>query len=174
MKIGVLALQGSFHEHISLLKKLGVETIQIKLPEQLNEIDGLIIPGGESTTILQLLEKYKFNLKEFNKAIFGTCAGCIVLAELGLIDIKIERNAYGCQLYSFIDDILLENGDKVRGVFIRAPKIINLNEKIEILGKHNKDPVLVKQNNVMVATFHPELTEEIKVHDMFLEFLKEN
>jgi pyridoxal 5'-phosphate synthase pdxT subunit len=174
MKLGILALQGSFHEHISLLKKLDVETIQIKLPEQLNEIDGLIIPGGESTTILQLLEKYKFNLKEFNKAIFGTCAGCIVLAELGLIDIKIERNAYGCQLYSFIDDILLENGDKVRGVFIRAPKIINLNEKIEILGKHNEDLVLVKQNNIMVATFHPELTKETKVHELFLGMIKEN
>ena len=174
MKLGILALQGSFHEHISLLKKLDVETIQIKLPEQLNEIDGLIIPGGESTTILQLLEKYKFNLKEFNKAIFGTCAGCIVLAELGLIDIKIERNAYGCQLYSFIDDILLENGDKVRGVFIRAPKIINLNDEIEILGKHNEDPVLVKQNNIMVATFHPELTKETKVHELFLGMIKEN
>ena len=174
MKLGILALQGSFHEHISLLKKLDVETIQIKLPEQLNEIDGLIIPGGESTTILQLLEKYKFNLKEFNKAIFGTCAGCIVLAELGLIDVKIERNAYGCQLYSFVDDVLLENGDKVRGVFIRAPKIINLNEKIEILGKHNEDLVLVKQNNIMVATFHPELTKETKVHELFLGMIKEN
>ncbi|MBT6041821.1 pyridoxal 5'-phosphate synthase glutaminase subunit PdxT [Candidatus Woesearchaeota archaeon] len=174
MKLGILALQGSFHEHISLLKKLGVETIQIKLPEQLNEIDGLIIPGGESTTILQLLEKYKFNLKEFNKAIFGTCAGCIVLAELGLIDVKIERNAYGCQLYSFVDDVLLENGDKVRGVFIRAPKIINLNDEIEILGKHNEDPVLVKQNNIMVATFHPELTKETKVHELFLGMIKEN
>ncbi|MBT4824121.1 pyridoxal 5'-phosphate synthase glutaminase subunit PdxT [Candidatus Woesearchaeota archaeon] len=174
MKLGILALQGSFHEHISLLKKLDVETIQIKLPEQLNEIDGLIIPGGESTTILQLLEKYKFNLKEFNKAIFGTCAGCIVLAELGLIDVKIERNAYGCQLYSFVDDVLLENGDKVRGVFIRAPKIINLNDEIEILGKHNEDPVLVKQNNIMVATFHPELTKETKVHELFLGMIKEN
>ena len=113
-------------------------------------------------------------MKEFNKAIFGTCAGCIVLAELGLIDVKIERNAYGCQLYSFVDDVLLENGDKVRGVFIRAPKIINLNDEIEILGKHNEDPVLVKQNNIMVATFHPELTKETKVHELFLGMIKEN
>jgi pyridoxal 5'-phosphate synthase pdxT subunit len=183
MKIGILALQGSCYEHIELLKKLNIETVQIKLPKQLNEIDALIIPGGESTTILQLLEKYNFDLKEFKnsgKPILGTCAGCIILAELGLIDIKIERNAYGPQLYSFVDkiEINFENGkDNFKGIFIRAPKIINLGENIEIIGKHNNsntntsDPILIKQNKIMVATFHPELTNDTRVHELFLRLI---
>ena len=184
MKIGILALQGSCYEHIELLKKLNIETIQIKLPEQLNEIDALIIPGGESTTILQLLEKYNFDLKEFKnsgKPILGTCAGGIILAELGLIDIEIERNAYGPQLYSFIDkiEINFEKGkDNFKGVFIRAPKIINYGENVEVLGKHNNlktntsDPVLVKQDNIMVATFHPELTNDTRTHELFIRLVK--
>ena len=174
MKIGVLSLQGSFHEHIGALSKLNIETIHIRLPEQLNEIDALIIPGGESTTILQLLEKYKFDLKEFNKPIFGTCAGCIILVELGLIDIEIERNAYGPQLYSFIDEILLNNEKKFKGIFIRAPKITEIGQGVKILAAHTNEPVLVKQNKIMAATFHPELSDDVEVHELFLEIIKQN
>ena len=180
MKIGVLALQGSFHEHIEALKKLNIETIQIKLPEQLDEIDALIIPGGESTTMLQLLEKYKFDLKQFKdsgKPILGTCAGCIVLAKLGLIDIKVERNAYGSQLFSFIDEVVLEDKEnnvekkKIKGVFIRAPKITDIGQEVKILATHNNKPVLVKQNNIMTATFHPELTDDVDVYKIFLNMI---
>jgi len=180
MKIGVLALQGSFHEHIELLKKLNVETLEVRLPNDLQNIDALIIPGGESTTILQLLEKYEFNLQEFKnsgKPILGTCAGCIVLTTLGLIDIKIERNAYGSQLYSFIDEVMLENKDKnvekkkIKGVFIRAPKIIDVGENVEILAKHNDLPVLVRGGKVMAATFHPELSTDLDVYELFLNMI---
>jgi pyridoxal 5'-phosphate synthase pdxT subunit len=169
MKIGILSLQGSFHEHIVALKKLNIETTQIKLPEQLNDIDALIIPGGESTTILQLLEKYNFNLQEFNKPILGTCAGCIILAELGLIDIKVKRNAYGSQIYSFIDEILIGE-KKIKGVFIRAPKILEIGNNVEILAKHNDIPVLVKENKILAATFHPELSNDLDIYELFFNF----
>lgn len=183
MKIGILALQGSFNEHIAMLKKLEkqgkqeIEAIEIRLPEQLNYADGLIIPGGESTTLTQLLDKYNFDLKRFNKPIFGTCAGCIVLAKLGLLNIKVERNAYGSQLYSFVDDITFmfvnDKKEKKKGVFIRAPRIISVGEEVIILGKHNNEPVLVRQGNVLGATFHSELTDDTRVHGLFVDIINE-
>lgn len=188
MKIGVLALQGSFKEHITILRKLeaeaklNIEVVEVRLPEQLDEIDGLIIPGGESTTIMQLLDNYNFDLKkfnkQFNKPIFGTCAGCIVLAKFGLLNIKVERNAYGPQLYSFIDDVefIFEPKsikERSKGVFIRAPRIISAGEDVLVLGKHKKEPVLVKQGNILGATFHPELTEDTRVHELFVKIIDE-
>ncbi|MBS3122251.1 pyridoxal 5'-phosphate synthase glutaminase subunit PdxT [Candidatus Woesearchaeota archaeon] len=198
MKIGILALQGSFNEHKMMLDKLGkqakqetekkqkIEAVEVRLPEQLNDIDGLIIPGGESTTLTQLLDKYNFDLKKFNKPIFGTCAGCIVLAKLGLLNINVKRNAYGSQLYSFVDDIEItfeKKGmkekikeifrERFKCVFIRAPKIISAGENVSILGEHNNEPVLVKQGNILGATFHPELSEDTRVHRFFLDIVKE-
>lgn len=175
MRIGVLALQGGFKEHIDAIKKLGHDAVEIKLPLQVDSVDGLIIPGGESTTLTQLMEKYSFNIKELEIPIFGTCAGCIILTKLGMINIKIDRNAYGSQLNSFEDDIKLnkeEKNDRFHGVFIRAPKIVSFNRKVEVLGMHDGFAVLVKQDNVMAATFHPELTDDTRVHKMFLDMVE--
>ena len=152
LKVGILALQGAFKEHIEAIKKCGVEAVEIRFPEQLNYIDGLIIPGGESTTIDKLLKKYKFkeeldNFFKMKKPIFGTCAGMILLAKkvnnsnfgMGFIDIIVERNAYGRQIDSFEEFIDLKtdqnlNGKKFHAVFIRAPKIKNLGAKVRSLG----------------------------------------
>jgi pyridoxal 5'-phosphate synthase pdxT subunit len=164
MRIGVLSLQGDFKEHIDVLKKLNVNVIEVREKNHLNNLDGLIIPGGESTTIMQLLKD--IDLK--NIPIFGTCAGCIIMSKLNLIDIDIERNAYGSQLDSFIAK--LDNGFK--GIFIRAPKIIKVGKNVEILAKHNDEIVLVKQGKYLASTFHPELTENTSVHELFLEMIK--
>ena len=187
---GVLSLQGAFREHINKLKECGVSVVEVRFPEQLDKIDGLIIPGGESTTINKLLGKYKFkdNLDKFNrkhKPIFGTCAGLILLAKniegedkgLGYIDIGVRRNAYGRQVDSFEEllDINLdknENGGKFKSVFIRAPKIINAGKEVAILARYKEDMVLVRENNVMVCAFHPELTDDLRIHKYFINMIK--
>jgi len=188
--VGVLSLQGAFKEHINRLKECGVSAVEVRFPEQLDKIDGLIIPGGESTTINKLLDKYKFKdkLDKFNrenKPIFGTCAGLILLAKniegedkgLGYINIAVRRNAYGRQVESFEEllDISLdryENGGKFKSVFIRAPKIISAGKEVTVLARYKGDIVLVKENNVMVSAFHPELTDDLRIHKYFINMIK--
>jgi 5'-phosphate synthase pdxT subunit len=183
MKIGVLALQGDFDAHRKRLEELGVEVVLVKKPEQFDEIDGLVIPGGESSTFLKLLGEAGFEkLKQFVrvKPSFGTCAGAILLANqienpaqvgLGAIDIAIRRNAYGRQVDSSIREGLF--GDSpIEMVFIRAPKIERLASGVEVLATEGKDPVVVRQGKTMAATFHPELTDDPRVHQAFLDLVR--
>lgn len=188
LKIGVLALQGNFKEHIEMLKKCSVEAKEIRLPSELDDCDGLIIPGGESTTMGKLIKKYKLDRKIKSKhnegmPIFGTCAGAILLAteiadskqpKLGLIDISVKRNAYGRQVDSFEADVEVNGIGKVKGVFIRAPIISNIYNGVEVLSEYNREAVLVKNCNVLVSTFHPELTDDVKIHNLFIEMVKQN
>jgi pyridoxal 5'-phosphate synthase pdxT subunit len=182
MKIGVLALQGDFDAHRKRLEELGAEVVLVKKPEQLDEIDGLVIPGGESGTFLKLLGEAGFEkLKQFVrvKPTFGTCAGAILLASevenpkqpgLGALDIGIRRNAYGRQVDSSIRQGKL--GDSaIEMVFIRAPKISRVGPGVEVLATEGSDPVVVRQGKVMAATFHPELSQDTRVHRAFIAML---
>jgi 5'-phosphate synthase pdxT subunit len=188
MTIGVLALQGDFDAHRRRLEELGAEVMLVKKPEQLDAIDGLIIPGGESGTFLKLLGEDGFErLKEFVrvKPTFGTCAGAILLAAevenprqagLGAIDIGIRRNAYGRQLDSSIREGKLVGALKgqlaaspLEMVFIRAPRIERLGPNVEVLATEGKDPVAVREGRVMAATFHPELSDDTRIHQAFLD-----
>lgn len=183
MKIGVLALQGDFDAHRKRLEELGAQVVLVKKPSQLDEIDGLVIPGGESSTFLKLLGKAGFaELKEFvrMKPTFGTCAGAILLAKevenpaqtgLGALDIGIRRNAYGRQLESSIREGLFR-GSPIEMVFIRAPKIERLGPQVEVLATQGNDPVIVRQGKTMAATFHPELTDDTRVHRSFLDLVQ--
>jgi 5'-phosphate synthase pdxT subunit len=190
--VGVLALQGDFREHVEMVKMLGVEAREIRFPEQLDQVHGLIIPGGESTTINKLFDKYGFRkkLNEFYKSgkpLFGTCAGLIVLAkkakgeerQLGLIDIDVERNAYGRQIDSFEQKISLNLNHKAgkkdfNSVYIRAPKIIRKGDNVKVLGVHDEEIVLARQKNVLVSSFHPELTDDTRVHKYFIGMIREH
>ncbi|HYL36984.1 MAG TPA: pyridoxal 5'-phosphate synthase glutaminase subunit PdxT [Bryobacteraceae bacterium] len=181
-RIGVLALQGDFQAHERALKRVGAEAVEVRAPEDLRNLDGLIIPGGESSTMLKLLEEEKLiePLREFGRRrpIFGTCAGAILLASevenpsqasLGLMDMTVERNAYGRQLDSRIarlQPVSLE-GD-LEAVFIRAPIIRRVGQQAKVLASYHGDPVLVEQGRHLAATFHPELTEDPRVHLIFL------
>jgi 5'-phosphate synthase pdxT subunit len=186
-KVGVLALQGDFDAHRRRLEELGTEVVLVKKPEQLDEIDGLIIPGGESGTFLKLLGEAGFEkLKQFVrvKPTFGTCAGAILLASevenpaqagLGALNIRVRRNAYGRQIDSSIrEGMLLDQNleSPIEMVFIRAPKITHLGEGVEVLAKESNDPVVVRQGRAMAATFHPELSDDTRVHQIFLELVK--
>jgi 5'-phosphate synthase pdxT subunit len=184
MKVGVLALQGAFREHIRMLTSLGAEAVEIRLPAELDEVDGLVIPGGESTTMRKLMADYRFvdTVKEFaasGRPIFGTCAGCIVMAEridgrrqdlLNLIDIDVERNAYGRQLESREADIAgaALGEEPFHAVFIRAPRILGIGPGVEDLARYRETVVLARQKNILVATFHPELTGDSRIHGLFL------
>ncbi len=188
MKIGVLALQGDFAEHISMLKRIGVETAEVRLPEHLKSLDGLIIPGGESTTIGKLAVAYDLMepLKEFGKdhAIWGTCAGAIFLSKdvsrdqplLGLMDIKVERNAFGRQVDSFETDLEIEELMKATGtehpyhaVFIRAPIIESVHGKAKVLSQIEDGRIVAAQEGHLLATsFHPELTSDTRFHEYFM------
>src|SRR5260221_929273 len=188
MKIGVLALQGDFDAHRRRLEELGAEVLLVKKPEQLDEIDGLVIPGGESGTFLKLLGDAGFEkLKQFVQAkpTFGTCAGAILLAAevenpqqkgLGALDIRIRRNAYGRQIDSSIREgrLIQDNlGDSpLEMVFIRAPKIEHVGEGVEVIATEGADPVAVRQGRVMVATFHPELSDDPRIHQAFLDLVR--
>ena len=185
MKIGVLALQGDFDAHRKRLEELGAEVVLVKKPEQLDEIDGLIIPGGESGTFLNLLGDAGFEkLKQFVrvKPTFGTCAGAILLANevenpkqvgLGVLDIRIRRNAYGRQIDSSIRTGKL--GDSpLEMVFIRAPKIERVGPDVEVVATEGSDPVAVRQGRVMASTFHPELSDDTRVHRAFLDLVRNN
>jgi 5'-phosphate synthase pdxT subunit len=181
--IGVLALQGDFDAHRRRLEELGAKVVLVKKPEQLDEIDGLVIPGGESGTFLNLLGDEGFTkLKEFVglKPTFGTCAGAILLASeienptqagLGAIDIAIRRNAYGRQVDSSIREGLLGNSP-LEMVFIRAPKISRVGAGVEVIATEGKDPVAVRQGTAMAATFHPELSDDTRVHQAFLDLVR--
>jgi 5'-phosphate synthase pdxT subunit len=189
--VGVLALQGDFREHVEMVEKLGVEAREIRFPEQMDQIDGLIIPGGESTTINKLFDRYGFRKKlhEFygsGKPLFGTCAGLIVLAkkavgeesQLGLIDIDVQRNAYGRQIDSFEQKICLILNHKAEkkdfnSVYIRAPKIIRKGDGVKVLGMHDEEIVLARQENVLVSSFHPELTDDTRIHKYFIGMIRE-
>ena len=188
MKIGILALQGDFERHQVLITNLNVDSLQVRQPHDLEQCQGLIIPGGESTTLIKLLiETGLFQLiPKFGEKypIFGTCAGLILLAKevvnnpvesFGLIDVTVERNAYGRQINSFIGGVDLElNGkaQKLEGVFIRAPKIVKIGEGVKILGKYYNEIVIVEKDKHLASTFHPELSDSRLIHQYFLSKVK--
>ncbi|MDO9334030.1 MAG: pyridoxal 5'-phosphate synthase glutaminase subunit PdxT [Dehalococcoidales bacterium] len=189
MKIGVLALQGAFAEHIAVLRKLGVEAVEVRLPEQLEGLDGLIIPGGESTTFTILMKAYQFadaiiRLAKNNFPIFGTCAGMIVLANglinnggvepVGAMSIKVKRNAFGRQVDSFEVGLSIPALGKkpFPGVFIRAPRIESAGRNVEVLAKLDDGTIVAaRQGKILVTSFHPELTDDTRLHRYFLDIV---
>jgi 5'-phosphate synthase pdxT subunit len=178
VKIGVLALQGAFREHARVLRSLGAEVVEVRLPEELDGLDGLVIPGGESTTIVRLAELYGLDeaIRSYRGPVFGTCAGMIVLDRdhLGLADLRVDRNAYGRQVRSFEAEVALEDDERpLAGVFIRAPRIRELGPGVEVLGELDGEPVLVRDGRLLLASFHPELTDDTRVHERFLELVEE-
>ncbi len=189
MKIGVLALQGDFDLHAKALARCGVQAVEVRKPSELADVDGLIIPGGESTTLLKLMEEWGFvpALEEFHaegRPIFGTCAGLILLARdverpkqfsLGFIDVGVERNAYGRQRESFEAHgrVTLDGRARpVEMVFIRAPRIRRVGTGVETLARHGDEPVMARQGSILVATFHPELTDDPTVHEYFCSMVR--
>lgn len=190
MKIGVLALQGAFIEHEKTLRSLGVDTVQVRLPLQLEGLDGLVIPGGESTTMGKLMHDFGLFEPIKNKAsngmpVFGTCAGLIMLAgeisgssqpRLGLMDMKVERNAFGRQVESFEADLKVEvlGTEPYRAVFIRAPYILEVGENVQVLAEYNGKIVAARQGRYLAAAFHPELTNDPRMHKYFLENMNIN
>jgi pyridoxal 5'-phosphate synthase pdxT subunit len=178
LRIGVLALQGNFREHVAMLRRLGAEPVEVRKPEQLDGIDGLIVPGGESTAIRRLMRVYELEepLAAFRGPLFGTCAGMILFdrEHLGLLDMKVLRNGYGRQVASFEADVDLEGEDEpVRGVFIRAPRVEDLGDEVEVVGRLGDEPVLVREGRILAASFHPELTDDTRIHERFLELVRE-
>ena len=178
MKIGVLAVQGNFREHAAMLRRLGAEVAEVRKPEQLEGLDGLVVPGGESTTFMRLMRLYGLDeaVHAFSAPILGTCAGMIVLdrSHLGLVDIDVDRNAYGRQVASFEADLLLAGDERpLRGVFIRAPRVRETGPDVEVLAEHDGEPVLVRDGRFIVASFHPELTDDTRVHELFLDSVSE-
>jgi len=160
-----------------MLRRLGADAVEVRKPEQLRELDGLVIPGGESTTFMRLMRLYGLDeaVREFAGPVFGTCAGMIVLDRnhLGLVDLEVERNAWGRQVHSFEADLELAGEvDPVRGVFIRAPWIDDAGAEVEVLAEHDGHPVLARQGRFLVAAFHPELTDDTRVHGLFLELVE--
>ena len=182
--VGVLALQGDFAEHESMLHRLGVDGRKVRLPDDLEGLDGLIIPGGESTTITRLIDSYALRqpLREFaaTKPVWGTCAGLIVMARqagsldrqtLDLIDIEVDRNAFGRQIDSFETDIAFEevSGPPVHAIFIRAPLIQTVGEGVKVLGRlDGRGVVAARQGHLLVTAFHPELADDLRLHRYFL------
>jgi 5'-phosphate synthase pdxT subunit len=174
----VLALQGAFREHVRALQRLGAEVVEVRLPEELEGLDGLVVPGGESTTMMRLADVYGLDaaVERFAGPLFGTCAGMIVLDRnhLGLADLEVDRNAYGRQVWSFEADVRLAGDDiPLRGVFIRAPRIRDLGPGVEVLGELDGEPVLVRDGRLLLASFHPELTDDLRVHALFLTMVAE-
>lgn len=187
MIIGVLAIQGDFDAHRRRLEQLGAQVVLVRKPEQLDGVDALVIPGGESTTFLKFLEKGGFveKLRDFvhAKPAFGTCAGAILLAKvvenppqpsLGALDVSVRRNAYGRQVDSFITEgETTLPGGQLEMVFIRAPKFENVGPGVEVLAREKNDPVLIRQGKIMAATFHPELSDDTRVHAEFLKMVRD-
>jgi pyridoxal 5'-phosphate synthase pdxT subunit len=174
LRIGVLAVQGNFREHAAMLRRLGAEVVEVRQPDQLAGLDGLIIPGGESTTFTRLMRLYGLDnaVREFDRPVFGTCAGMIVLDRnhLGLIDLEVRRNAFGRQVASFETDLDLPDDTRpLRAVFIRAPWIEDVGPDVEVLAEVEGHPVLARQGRFLVAAFHPELTDDTRLHELFLE-----
>jgi 5'-phosphate synthase pdxT subunit len=187
LRIGILAIQGDYAAHAAALSEVGAEPCEVRKAGQLDSLDGLILPGGESTTMLKFLEKHGFfeTLEEFSKKkpVFGTCAGAILLARevrnpaqrsLGILDAVVERNAYGRQIDSTILTAETElPGGPLEMVFIRAPRIVWTGADVQILGRRDGMPVLVRQGVVVAATFHPELSQDRRVHRFFVEVAKD-
>jgi pyridoxal 5'-phosphate synthase pdxT subunit len=178
LRIGVLAVQGNFREHAAMLRRLGAEPVEVRLPGELEGLDGLIVPGGESTAIMRLMRLYGLDeaLRSFGGPVFGTCAGMIVLdrAHLGLGDFATERNAFGRQVKSFEADVDIGHGDEpVRAVFIRAPWIVDAGPSVEVLAEVDGHPVLARDGRLLVAAFHPELTDDTRIHELFLDEVRE-
>lgn len=187
LRIGVLAVQGDVREHAATLRRLGAHPVEVRKPEELEGLDGLILPGGESTAIGRLLRLYGLEepLREFSGALFGTCAGMILLAReaedgvpgqplLGALDLVVRRNGYGRQVASFEADLELEGErEPLRGVFIRAPRVVEAGPGVEVLAELDGDPVLVREDRILAASFHPELTDDTRVHETFLDLVRE-
>lgn len=188
VKIGVLGLQGAVREHVKSVEASDAEAVVVKRIEQLEEIDGLILPGGESTTMRRLIDKYAFMepLRTFAKSgkpMFGTCAGMILLAKtligyeeahIGAMDITVERNAFGRQKDSFEAALSMKGvGEDFIGVFIRAPYVVDVADNVEVLSKHGNRMVAVRQDQFLAASFHPELTDDHRVTAYFVEMVKE-
>lgn len=187
MKIGVLAVQGDFAAHARVLARIGVEAVELRRAGELDAVAGLILPGGESTTMLKFVEEEALGeaIKSFassGRPVFATCAGAILVARdvtnppqpsLGLMDITVARNAYGRQVDSFISavDTTLAGGP-LEAVFIRAPKITRVGDEVDILATHGSEPVMVRQRNIVAATFHPELTDDDRAHRLLVEAAK--
>ncbi|MCY8915018.1 pyridoxal 5'-phosphate synthase glutaminase subunit PdxT [Bacillus atrophaeus] len=189
LTIGVLGLQGAVREHIRSIEACGAAGLVVKRPEQLNEVDGLILPGGESTTMRRLIDTYHFMepLREFaaqGKPLFGTCAGLIILAKeiqgsdnahLGVLDVKVERNSFGRQVDSFEADLTIEGlAEPFTGVFIRAPHILEAGEDVEVLSEHGGRIVAAKQDNLLGCSFHPELTDDHRVTELFVQMVEKH
>lgn len=188
MRVGILALQGAFIEHREIMEKLGCETVEVRKPAQLDGLQALIIPGGESTTIGRILldQAMLAPLAEMGAAgvpIYGTCAGMVLLAReiigsqqprLGLMDVAVRRNAYGRQVDSFEADIQVPvlGPEPFRGVFIRAPRVEAVGSAVEVLASYDGRPVLVREKNLLASSFHPELTTDLRLHRYFLEAVK--
>ncbi|HZT92753.1 MAG TPA: pyridoxal 5'-phosphate synthase glutaminase subunit PdxT [Gaiellaceae bacterium] len=178
LRIGVLAVQGNFREHEQMLARLGVETVEVRKPEQLDDLDGLVIPGGESTAFMRLMRLYGLDeaLRRFDRPVFGTCAGMIVLdrGHLGLVDVSVRRNAFGRQVASFETDLDVAGEDApMRAVFIRAPWVEDVGPEVEVLAEVDGRPVLAREGRFLVAAFHPELTDDTRLHERFLELVRE-
>ena len=174
--IGVLALQGNFEEHKVVLDDFGMNTIFVRSKEDLQAIDALIIPGGESTVMMKLLNHYELTTLLQDRVrsgmpVFGTCAGVIVLAQLGLLDVTVDRNAYGSQLHSFSAQVEIDGIGALEADFIRAPKIVATKSNVEVLGSYEAFPVAVQQGNVIGVTFHTETRKDVSLHKYFLERL---
>jgi pyridoxal 5'-phosphate synthase pdxT subunit len=171
-------VQGNFREHVAMLRRLGVDVVEVRKPDQLEGLDGLVVPGGESTTFMRLMRLYGLDeaVRRFAGPVFGTCAGMIVLdrGHLDLMDLEVDRNAYGRQVASFEADLRLADDDRpLRGVFIRAPRVADYGDAVEVLAEHDGEPVLLRQGRFLVASFHPELTEDTRVHELFLDQVRE-
>ncbi len=186
--VGILALQGDICEHLHALERIGANVLPVRRPQELEKVDGLIIPGGESTTIGKLIKRYGLADAIENLAmrapVYGTCAGMILLAKnvvgseqfrLGLIDITVQRNAYGRQVDSFEADVPIPvlGEPPFRAVFIRAPAIASVNGNVQALARHEEKVILARQNNILVSSFHPELTEDDRIHRYFLSMISE-
>jgi len=178
MKIGVLAVQGNFREHAAMLRRLGADPVEVRKPEQLQGLEALVIPGGESTTFMRLMRLYGLDeaVRAFEGPMLGTCAGMIVLdrRHLGAVDIEVDRNAYGRQVASFEADLVLAGDvEPLRGVFIRAPRVREVGPAVEVLAELDGEPVLLREGRVIVASFHPELTDDTRCHERFLDLVRE-
>ena len=183
--IGVLGLQGAYAKHIAMLKKMNINSILVKYPEELDNCDGLIFPGGESTTMSKLIDEMNIRemINKFDRPIFGTCAGAILLSQdsgdrrvptFNKVPVKTHRNAWGRQLESFTAEIELSFSSKpFNAVFIRAPKIIAPGDGIKVLGTLKSEVVLLQYRNILVSTFHPELTDDTRIHEYFIKLTQQ-
>jgi 5'-phosphate synthase pdxT subunit len=178
LRIGVLAVQGNLREHAQMLRRLGADVIEVRKAVELDGLDGLVIPGVESTTFTRLMHLYGLDegIRGFDRPVFGTCAGMIVLdrEHLGLVDVSVRRNAFGRQVASFESDLpVVGLEEPVRAVFIRAPWIEDVGPAVEILAEVDGRPVLAREGRFLVAAFHPELTDDTRLHELFLESVRE-